>query len=237
MNKLSVFLLLSLLVPIAALLTGSCDSSDDDDDDDNGGAFDPDAFQTTVDNEFFPLTPGTKKTFDGDEDGTPLQVITEVETETAVIAGVTCTVLREEEYEDGELNEISRNWFAQEIATGDVYYFGEAVDSYEDGEIADHEGAWKVGDGADVPGLIFPADPQVGDTFSPETVPGVSEETAEIIEMGFNYSTPYGDFSNALRVEEHSAGEDEVEWKVYAPGVGLIAEEYESGSILLTAME
>jgi hypothetical protein len=227
----------SALVACVMFFTLSCASNDDDDDNDVGDAFDPNAFQTTVDNNYFPLIPGTIKTFEGDEDGTPSRVVTEVLTDTAAVAGVTCTVLVETEYEDEDLNEISRNWFAQEKATGNVYYFGEEVDGYEDGEIVSHEGAWKVGEEADAPGLIFPADPQIGDVFNPESVPDLTEETAEIIEMGLEYSTPYGDFTDVIRVEEHESGESSAEWKLYAPGVGLIAEEYESGSILLTAME
>jgi hypothetical protein len=224
------------LMAMAVLTLAVACGDDDDDNDDSGGGFNPDQFQTTVDNEFFPLTPGVVKTFEGDEEGTPVRVITTVQENPVEIAGVACTELIEEEYEDGELSEISHNWFAQDKATGDVYYFGEDVDSYEDGEVVGHEGAWKVGDGADAPGLIFPGDPQLGDVFSPETAPGVTEETAEIIDMGIDYSTPYGDFTDCIRVEEHAAGEDAAEWKVYAPGVGLIAEEYESGSMPLTDM-
>ncbi|HPQ72306.1 MAG TPA: hypothetical protein PKW95_24515 [bacterium] len=229
---------LLLIVAIAVGVTFGCGDDDDDDNDDDGGLdFDPADFQTTVDNTYFPLTPGVVKTFEGEEDGETLQVITTVLDETETIAGVECTVLIEEEYEDGELKEISHNWFAQETATGDVYYFGESVDEYEDGEVVDHPGSWQVGKEASEPGLIFPGDPQIGDIFNPEGAPDLAEESAEIIEMGLDYSAPYGDFTDVIKVEEHDLLEDEVEWKYYAPNVGLIAEEYEEGDMPLVDME
>jgi hypothetical protein len=217
------------------------DSTPADDDntvagDDDASGFDPADFQATVDNEYFPLTPGTVKTLEGEEDGEIIRVTTTVQEETIIIAGVECTTLVEEEYEGEELVEVSRNWFAQEIITGDVYYFGEEVDDYADGEITGHGGAWKVGEEADFPGLIFPGDPQLGDEFSPETAPGTAYETAEIVEMGLDYSVPYDDFSDVIKVEEHDMGGG-VEWKLYAPGIGLISELYTGGELPLVDIQ
>ncbi len=232
---------LTALLLIAALSIWSVGCGDDDDDDDTGGDdadddvdFDPVDFQTTVDNEYFPLTLGTVKTFEGNDGEDDLEVMSTVLAETETVAGVVCTVLKEEEWEDGELVEISHNWFAQDIATGDVYYFGEEVDEYEDGEITGHPGAWRVGDNASAPGMIFPGDPQVGDEFSPEAAPGDTEESSEIVEVGLDYTTPYGDFTDVIKVEEHDLLDDEIEWKYYASGVGMISELYEEGEMPLT---
>ncbi len=237
MKKLLTLTLLVMAAMLFALTLNCGDDDDDDDDDDMTLNFDPEDFQTTVDNEYFPLTPGTVKTFEGDDGEDDLKVVTTVLAETENVAGVDCTVLKEEEWEDGELVEVSLNWFAQEKSTGDVYYFGEAVDEYEDGEIEGHPGAWRVGDNADAPGMIFPGDPQLGDTFNPEAAPDEAEESAEITETGMDYTTPYGDFTDVIKVEEHDLLEDEVEWKLYAPGVGLISELYEEGEMPLTEME
>ncbi len=89
-------LTLTLLVTAAMLfaLTLNCgDDDDDDDDDDMTLNFDPEDFQTTVDNEYFPLTPGTVKTFEGDDGEDDLKVVTTVLAETENVAGVDCTVL------------------------------------------------------------------------------------------------------------------------------------------------
>jgi len=235
--KLKPWLLLIALLALAAVVVPACDDDDDDDDDDDSLGFDPADFQSTVDSPYFALAPGTIKTFAGSDGEAELEVTTTVMAGTTDIAGVACTVLVETEYEDGELVEISINWFAQEIATGDAYYFGEEVDEYEDGEITGHEGAWKVGEDTDMPGLIFPGDPQLGDVFNPESVPDLAEESAEIVEIGLDYSTPFGDFSDVIRVEETDIASGEVEWKLYAPGVGLIAEVYEEGELPLVDME
>ena len=236
MKKLFTILILLLLTSLF-LFSFSCGDDDDDDDDSAPADFNPDDFQTTVDNNYFPLVPGTVKTFEGDDGEEDLLVYSTVLTETETVAGVVCTVLKEEEYADGELVEISYNWFAQDITTGDVYYFGEDVDEYEDDEITGHPGAWKVGVDVDAPGFIFPGDPQLGDTFSPEAVPGEAEEGAEIVEVGLNYTTPYGDFTDVIKVEEEDLLGGEIEWKLYAPGVGLISELFEEGEMPLTEIE
>src|SRR4051812_13573608 len=52
--------------------------------------------------------------------------------DTQEIDGVTAGVLEERETKDGMLVEISRNFFATDRNTGDVYYLGEDVDNYKD---------------------------------------------------------------------------------------------------------
>jgi hypothetical protein len=105
-----IFALMALLM-IAALFIWSvgCGDDDDDDDDNDDVDFDSADFQTTVDNEYFPLTPGTVKTFEGNGGEDDLEVMETVLTETESVAGVVCTVLKEEEWEDGELVEISQD--------------------------------------------------------------------------------------------------------------------------------
>jgi hypothetical protein len=72
----------------------------------NAGNINPVMFVEGVDNPYFPLTPGKVYTYSGlnDEDLT-VTVISEVTTETRVILGVVCTVVHEQEFEDGELIE------------------------------------------------------------------------------------------------------------------------------------
>ena len=55
-------------------------------------------------------------------------------------------MVEERETEDGELVEVSRNFFAICEETNSVFYFGEEVDDDEDGEIVGHEGAWLAGE-------------------------------------------------------------------------------------------
>ncbi|HWM94151.1 MAG TPA: hypothetical protein VN493_25565 [Thermoanaerobaculia bacterium] len=49
---------------------------------------------------------------------------------------------------------VSRNWYSRCRQTHDVFYFGEEVDIYEDGQIVRHEGAWEAGKNGSQPGII-----------------------------------------------------------------------------------
>src|SRR5437867_3842410 len=81
------------------------------------------------------------------------------------VAGVQTRVVEERETVNGQLVELSRNYFATSKSTGDVYYFGEDVDTYRDGKLTGHGGSWRAGlDGAKF-GLMMPAKPQVGQRF------------------------------------------------------------------------
>ena len=68
-------------------------------------------------------------------------------------------VIKEHESENGELIEISHNFYAISKKTNDVYYFGEEVDIYRDGKIVSHDGAWFSGRDGAIFGLIMPGTP------------------------------------------------------------------------------
>jgi hypothetical protein len=65
-------------------------------------------------------------------------------------------VVIEHEREDGQIKEISRNYFAMCVPSRDVYYFGEDVDIYAGGKVVSHEGAWLAGRHRAEPGIIMP---------------------------------------------------------------------------------
>lgn len=131
-------------------------------------------------------------------------------------------VIEEREWEDGELIEVSRNWFARCVQTGDIYYFGEDVDIYEDGEIVAHDGAWRAGvDGAQ-PGLIMPATFLLGSRYFQEIAPGVAEDRAKHVAMGLEV----GDFTDCVAVMETSRLDAGAEsFKIYCPGIGLVLDD------------
>jgi hypothetical protein len=82
--------------------------------------------------------------------------------ETKTIDNVETRVIEERETLGGEPVEVSRNFFAIDKHTHDVYYFGEEVDEYKDGKIASHGGAWESGKNGAHYGLALPAEPKVG---------------------------------------------------------------------------
>lgn len=224
-------------VAAGAILSGTAFANEDEDaaDDDCDGTDatadedrhppSADEFTLDIDNRYFPLPVGRALTLEGEEDGTPVELVVTVLDETETVGDVTTRVVEERESEDGELIEISRNYFAQSSA-GDVWYFGEAVDIYEEGEVVSSEGAWRADESDNEPGLFMPADPQVGMQFQQEQAPGVAEDEAIIIARGETVEVPAGTFENSLRTYDTNPLEPGVpgDIKVYAPDLGIIVD-------------
>lgn len=184
----------------------------------------PADFVATIDNPYIPLIPGTRFIYEGSAEDVALRVETTVTTETRTVMGVTCVVVRDLAYEDGELVEETYDWYAQDVK-GNVWYFGEASQTIEDGEVVDTHGSWEAGvDGAQ-PGIIMPADPVVGQPYAQEVAPGIAEDMAEVARLGESIIVPYGSFKGVLVIKEWNPLDPGVtEEKFYAPGVGLILE-------------
>jgi len=177
----------------------------------------------TGNNRFWSLKPGRYVVLGNiGSDGSELVVISVLD-ETEMVDGVETRVIEEREYEDGELAEISRNFFAMAEETGDVFYFGEDVDYYEDGEVVRHDGEWRAGTDGARPGLYMPDKPVVGMKYHMEVAPNVAMDRAEIFDTDATVETPKGTFDNVLVVTESSPLEpDDESYKRYAPKVGMI---------------
>lgn len=169
-------------------------------------------------NEFFSLEPGLVLSFESGDETLTITVLNE----TRVVDGVTTRVIEERETAGGELVEVSRNFFASDSTTNDVYYFGEEVDIYENGVIVNHEGAWLSGQNGARFGLIMPGHAVVGDRYYQEFAPDVALDRAEHVAVDETVMTPAGTFNNCLHVLETTPLEDGESHKWYAPGVGLI---------------
>src|SRR5258705_13140923 len=92
--------------------------------------FNPADFVLGIDNPYMTLEPGT--TYVYENDGTGELVHTETTRETKVIDGVVCTVVHDSSTVDGELEEDTLDYFAQD-KSGNVWYFGEDTKQFEDG--------------------------------------------------------------------------------------------------------
>ena len=183
-------------------------------------------FDSRGSNTYFILEPGHQSVLEGQEDGEVIDLVITVLNETKVVDGTETRIVEERESENGELVEISRNYFAVCEPANDVFYFGEDVDDYEDGEIVSHEGAWLAGANGSKAGMIMPGKVEVGLKYYQEIAQGVAEDRAEIIAVNDTLDTPAGNFQNVLKTEETNPLEpDEKEFKFYAPGIGLIQEE------------
>jgi hypothetical protein len=145
--------------------------------------------------------------------------------ETRTVDGVECGILEERETKDGKLIEISRNYFATDKATGDVYYFGEDVDNYHDGKIVSHDSTWHAGKNGAKFGLMMPAKPKVGDKFHQEIAPREAMDRVEIVSTDETVKTPAGTFEHCVHFRETTPLEADVSHKYYAPGVGMIKDD------------
>jgi len=145
--------------------------------------------------------------------------------DTQVIDGVTTGVLEERETKNGRLVEVSRNFMATHKSTGDVYYFGEDVDNYKNGKIANHESAWRAGTKGARFGLMIPAAPTVGAKFYQEIAPKVAMDRVEVVSTNETVKTPAGTFEHCVHLRETTPLERDISHKYYAPGIGIIKDD------------
>lgn len=178
-------------------------------------------FSPTGRNRFFILEPGYTLAITSKSD----KVIITVSDQTKKIGNVVTRVVEEREFEDGNLVEVSRNFFAICTATSDVFYFGEEVDDYEDGKITGHGGAWRADKKGCRAGIIMPGTVLLGARHYQEIASNAMDR-AEIIADDVTMTTPAGTFENCIRVKETSPLEPgSICYKTYAPGIGMIQDE------------
>lgn len=174
---------------------------------------------TTGKNPYFILDPGFTLVLEGATE----KVIITVLDKTMQVDGVETRLIEEREWRNGDLIEISINMFAMCEETQDVFYFGEFVDMYSEGQLTSHQGAWIAGDNDARAGMIMPGDPEPGMRYYQEIAPGVAMDRAEIISLDYELTTPAGTFMDCLETVEGTAlNLAEREVKIYAPGIGLI---------------
>jgi hypothetical protein len=201
----------------------------------------PDDLSATVDNPFFPLAPGSSRRYEGQEvdsetgETVELRVREHVSPVPDEIAGAPVTTLAVEEYEDGQLTETTSDYHAQS-ADGTVYYLGEDVNMYEDGQLVSHEGSWIAGEGANQAGEFMPAEPRVGDRFAQEQAPGVAQDISTVVAVDLTLETPVGTLSGCIKTQDLNPLDQAIEHKYYCPGVGLVREENANGSLDLVSV-
>jgi hypothetical protein len=184
-------------------------------------------------NPYFSLVPGDLLRLEGEEDGEEIVVIKKVlngkrtiklTTEDGDQLRIVTRVVEERELVDGELLEVSRNFFARCEETNDIFYFGETVDIYEDGQIVSHDGAWLAGKNGALPGVVMPGRFLVGSRYYQEIAPGVALDRAENKTMGMTVDVPAGTFEDCVEVIETSPLDEpgHESRKVYCEGIGQV---------------
>jgi hypothetical protein len=177
---------------------------------------------TTISNPLFPISDLHSAVLNGRVDGKPFHTETTLLPETRIIEWtvgqqVETRISQYVAYLDGRIEEVALDYYAQ-ADDGSVWYFGEDVFNYEDGHVADTDGTWLAGKEGP-PAMIMPGDPQVGDVYRPENVPGLVLEEVTVKAVDKRVAGPRGLVDGAIVVGElHQDGSRES--KTFAPSYG-----------------
>jgi hypothetical protein len=191
--------------------------------------FDPDSFSNpaNIDNEWLPLIPGTQLIFEGVtvEDGEEIShriefTVTEL---TKEVDGMDTVVVYVVDISDDELVEAEIAFYGQDD-DGNVWYFGEYPEEYEDGEIVDNP-AWLHGQEDAMAGVKMWAEPMLD---TPPYFQGWGPEVewtdyGQVDAMDEETCVEYDCFDGVLIIAESSLEEEDAyQLKYYAVGVGNI---------------
>lgn len=183
-------------------------------------------FSTTGTNPYFILQPGYRLVFAGVEDGEPLNVTVTVSNETKVVGdGIVTRVVEERTVnsETNDLKEITKDYFAICDKSNSVFYFGEDVNNYENGEVVNHEGSWLHGSDNARAGLIMPGTILLGSRYYQEIAPDIALDKAEIVSMNQTIRIPAGSFRDVIKMTEINDLEPGIqEANLHAPGIGQV---------------
>lgn len=137
-------------------------------------------------------------------------------------------------------HEVSDNWYAQTTtgAAGTVCYFGEQEHDFDaNGNLILPDpapGSWLSTQPGFAPGIVMPANPQVGQKFDQEFAPGTAEDEGEIVGIDSTDTVNGKTYSNVVRMlegDDLASGQGHDDTKLFAPGVGPIRDE----ALLLTS--
>jgi len=191
--------------------------------------FDPAKFSqsTNIDNEWYPLRPGTKWVYDGytteRRKQVPHRVQVTVTDLTKEILGVRTVVAWIEDFVEGELVEKEIAFYAQDD-DGNVWYFGEHPEEYKAGEFVEAP-TWIAGIQNAKPGIQMWADPEPGiPSYYQGWGPAVEwSDYAQVDQIGQPTCVPVGCYDNVLVLAESSLDEENVyQIKYYTRGAGEV---------------
>lgn len=184
----------------------------------------PADFVAVVDNPYFPRIPGDKFIYEGQTENGFERIELVILKETKVIMGVTNTIMRDTVYLNGEIREDTYDWFAQD-KNGNVWYFGEDVNDYENGVVVSKAGSWEAGVDGALPGIVMYGDPaaHVGESYLQEYYAGEAEDTADLLSVRENLEIAFGAFDNVVQTYDYTPLDpNSQEHKFYAAGLGKI---------------
>jgi hypothetical protein len=183
----------------------------------------PRDFVSWVNNRYFTLRPGAIFTYEKRTPQGTERTEIEVTGQKRKVMGVLTTVVRHRAWLNGQLKEDARDWYAQD-RWGNVWYFGEEVDNYENGRLKDHQGSWEAGVNGAKPGIVMLNEPRVGLTYRQEHRKGQAEDMGTVIALDRTVRVASGTFHGCLQTRDWSLIDRTAnEYKYYCPQVGFVA--------------
>jgi hypothetical protein len=197
-----------------------------------------------IDNEYWPLIPGTTFIYAAEgEDECELNIF-RVTDGVKVIKGLPgndldTVVVHDQAWTDencdGVINgddslaEITDDWHAQDD-DGNIWYLGEDSNECDENGCNDPAGSWEAGVDGAVPGIIMLADPHQGDQYFQEFYEDEAEDQAKVLRLKVWVSLHRDDaldpkdFHDCVKTKEWTRlSHGAVEHKYYCPDVGLVA--------------
>jgi len=183
-----------------------------------------------IDNRYLPLTRATTcvmrgSTVDGIKKKSVKTVLDKRRTFDVDGQSVQTVAVRDDSFVGGKMIESTEEYFAQSDE-GTVYYFGEDVKNLKNGKVVNTKGTWLYGKDTDTLGVAMPNEPKLDQQWRFEDVPNLATmETNQVVETGLRTKVrKWGVLDDVIRVEAFVQPDGEVEYTLYASGVGLVAE-------------
>lgn len=178
-------------------------------------------FSSTGSNRYFILEPGYRLVLEDKKED--VELIITVLDQTKTIDGIETRIVEENESKNDELVEISQNYFAICTENNSVFYFGEDVNIYQNGQVTNHDGSWIHGEDDAKAGLMMPGLALLGSKFYQEVAIDVALDRAVIQSLDEKVKTHAGTFGDSLKTKETTPLEPSAkDFKWYAPGIGLV---------------
>ncbi|MEN8584632.1 hypothetical protein ABFP37_18200 [Burkholderia sp. RS01] len=192
----------------------------------------PADFTTNITNKYFALPAGKKMTYEStDLRGITERIEIEILNESKVIEGVETAIYLDKVYSNGQLVEETRDYLAQH-KNGDVWYFGEDVNNFFNGNLLNHSGSFIHGKDGAKAGIWMKAEQRVGDSYRQEYYLGQAEDMRDTLATGLTVSTKSGTYTDCVKVYDWTPLEkNSREHKYYCPKVSslVLIEDLETG--------
>lgn len=191
----------------------------------------PSKFTTSITNKYFSLPVGRKLIYHADTENGVERTELEIESETKTILGVETVIYRDKVFLDGELVEDTKDYLAQDD-DGNVWYFGEDVRNYENGQFKNNEGSWIAGVDGAKPGIWIKAVHTVGDSYRQEYYKDNALDMRDVVAVEQVVETDVAKYTGCVKMYDWTPLDpNSKENKYYCPEVGalVLIEDLETG--------